>query len=107
MKTETRESKPGVTLAPGETYVTDQALVITTLLGSCGSVCLFDSDHKILGMNHFLLSNQLSDQSDLACASEAGRYGIHTMELIRVIRFDTRNQKTVTFYHLWQREQHD
>lgn len=42
-------------LRPGEIIVTDGALKITTVLGSCVSVCLFDKDRRIAGMNHYMM----------------------------------------------------
>lgn len=42
-------------LYPGQLLVTKDAMEITTILGSCVSVCLFDSIRRIAGMNHFLL----------------------------------------------------
>ncbi len=69
-------------LEPGEHYVTNQDVIISTLLGSCVSACLYDSVNKIMGMNHFLLSNKRYKKAGPIYASEAGRYGIHAMELV-------------------------
>jgi chemotaxis protein CheD len=44
-------------LYPGTLFVTNKPYYITTLLGSCVAVCLFDQRLKIGGMNHFLLPN--------------------------------------------------
>lgn len=44
-------------LYPGTLIVADKPYYITTLLGSCVAVCLFDQRLKIGGMNHFLLPN--------------------------------------------------
>jgi chemotaxis protein CheD len=52
-------------LYPGQLVVTRDAMEITTLLGSCVSVCLFDSIRKIAGMNHFLLPVNEKNNSDL------------------------------------------
>jgi len=62
--------------------VTTQNEVIHTLLGSCVSACLYDPIHRIMGMNHFLLSNSRYTQKLPSCITEAGRYGIHSMELL-------------------------
>ncbi len=67
---------------PGEFWVTDQNVVISTLLGSCVSVCLQDPVHKISGMNHFLLSNRKFSKESAICLTEAGRYGVNAMELV-------------------------
>jgi chemotaxis protein CheD len=71
-----------VNILPGEYYVTNRPATIHTLLGSCVSACLFDPVNKVVGMNHFLLSNRRYAMELPTCLSEAGRYGIHAMELI-------------------------
>lgn len=43
------------TLIQGSIYCSVEPANITTVLGSCVSVCLFDVNTKIGGMNHFLL----------------------------------------------------
>lgn len=42
-------------LLPGEMIVTSRALKISTILGSCVSVCLYDEEKRIAGINHYLL----------------------------------------------------
>jgi chemotaxis protein CheD len=71
-----------MTILPGEYYVTNEEVVISTLLGSCVSACLYDPYNKIIGMNHFLLSNKVYARDMPMCVTEAGRYGIHSMELM-------------------------
>jgi chemotaxis protein CheD len=44
-----------VYLHPGHVYVTDKPVDITTVVGSCVSVCLWDRTSKVAGMNHFVL----------------------------------------------------
>lgn len=73
---------PRVTLNPGMFYVTAKTELITTLLGSCVSVCLQDKEAGISGMNHFLLANQRYARNMPASITEAGRYGIHAMEVL-------------------------
>ncbi len=41
-------------LKPGFIYLTAEPTVITTVLGSCIAVTLFDKKNKIGGMNHFV-----------------------------------------------------
>jgi chemotaxis protein CheD len=43
---------------------------------------LYDPVHRIMGMNHFLLSNRRYRKEGPLVTSEAGRYGIHAMELV-------------------------
>jgi chemotaxis protein CheD len=71
-----------ITINPGEYYVSNEDAVITTLLGSCVSACLYDPCNKITGMNHFLLSSKQYARNMPVCTTEAGRYGIHSMELL-------------------------
>lgn len=69
-------------IKPGEYHVTDKGVIITTLLGSCVSACLYDPVQKIIGMNHFLLSNKRYARDLPFSVTEAGRYGVHAMELL-------------------------
>ena len=77
-----------VKILPGEFYATADATAITTLLGSCVSVCLFDRESGVGGMNHFMLpqilegSNETrcADPSAVACAAPcSARYGACAM----------------------------
>ena len=52
-------------LYPGQLVVTKDAMEITTILGSCVSVCLFDPIRRIAGMNHFLLPVNDKYKSDI------------------------------------------
>jgi chemotaxis protein CheD len=76
------ESGNHVTIMPGEYYVSNRKAMIRTLLGSCVAACLFDSESGVIGMNHFLLSNRRYAKNLPVCLSEAGRYGMHAMELL-------------------------
>ncbi len=71
-----------IVLQPGDYYVTDQDVILSTLLGSCVSACLYDPINKIIGMNHFLLSSVKYSTKTPLCISDAGRYGVHAMELM-------------------------
>lgn len=46
---------PGRYLYPAEIFVSSEPTMISTVLGSCVAVCLWDSRFAIGGMNHFLL----------------------------------------------------
>lgn len=65
-------------ILPGEFYVTRLPECITTVLGSCISVCAFDLAQQVGGMNHFMLPS--SGSSKLYLASKAFRYGDIAME---------------------------
>jgi chemotaxis protein CheD len=66
-----------ITVVQGEYAVsTDPTAVMSTVLGSCVAMCLFDPVNRVGGMNHFLL----------ATSSQAGsddmKYGINAIELL-------------------------
>jgi len=46
-------------LAPGQLHVSADDVQITTILGSCVAVCLWDGEARVGGMNHFLLPRGL------------------------------------------------
>ena len=76
------KGKPRIVIDPGEYYVTDRDEIISTLLGSCVAACLWDPVSRIIGMNHFLLAHNRQESREALLISEAGRYGIHAMELL-------------------------
>lgn len=82
MRTLVEGGKKRVVIDPGEYFVTSEDLVISTLLGSCVSACLWDPVNRIVGMNHFLLAERNPSKGTPLMVSEAGRYGIHAMELL-------------------------
>jgi chemotaxis protein CheD len=55
---------------------------VKTLLGSCVAACLYDEESGIAGLNHFLLAAPRYSRSMPLSVTEAGRYGIHAMELL-------------------------
>ena len=64
---------PAAKVLPGEFFVHDEDLVITTTLGSCIAACLWDRNTRVGGMNHFMLPEGSGD---------SGRYGSYAMELL-------------------------
>ncbi len=76
------DSKKTINLMPGEYYVTNKDIVISTIVGSCVTVCLYDPVRAIIGMNHFLLSKRQYPRKYRMCLTEAGRYGVYAMELM-------------------------
>lgn len=42
-------------LYPGQVFATREPIVISTILGSCAAICLWDRTRKAGGMNHYLL----------------------------------------------------
>lgn len=71
-----------VILHPGDCRVSDRPVTLYTLLGSCVAVCLYDPVRRVMGMNHFLLANRRYPRETPTLASDAGRYGIHAMEIL-------------------------
>lgn len=65
-----------VKVLPGEFFVADEDVVLTTVLGSCVSACIWDPRLRLGGMNHFLLPE--GTEADPLSAS--GRYGAFAME---------------------------
>jgi chemotaxis protein CheD len=48
-------NRPRHFLYPGQVFVTRDPIVISTILGSCAAVCLWDRHKRVGGMNHYLL----------------------------------------------------
>ena len=67
-----------VNIGIGELHVATEPTVISTILGSCVSVCLFDPVKRMGGMNHMLLPGS----PDMKEFNESARYGINAMELL-------------------------
>jgi chemotaxis protein CheD len=64
-----------VKVLPGEYFVSNEELVIMTVLGSCIAACIWDNKIRAGGMNHFMLPD--GDSAD-----GFGRYGSYAMELL-------------------------
>ena len=70
-----------VKVLPGEFYVSAQEELVTTVLGSCVSVCIHDPLLGIGGMNHFMLPEPMGPRDNwTATAGRAARYGSDAME---------------------------
>jgi len=75
---------------PGEFYVTNRTEIISTVLGSCIAVCLYDEVNRVCGMNHFMLPEKPSNIfinkeyqfTDTFFESNSLRYGSYAMELL-------------------------
>ncbi len=69
-----------VTILPGDLYVSNEDIFISTVLGSCISIALFDMENRIGGLNHFMLpktSRILATNQE-----ESGKYGEFAVELL-------------------------
>jgi chemotaxis protein CheD len=65
---------------PGEYYITAEDELIGTLLGSCVSVCLHDSENHVGGMNHFMLPGRIRSGGFLS--DDYAKYGITAINKI-------------------------
>ena len=48
-------------LYPGQVFVTRDPITISTILGSCAAICLWDRHKRVGGMNHYLLPEGSGD----------------------------------------------
>ena len=72
-------------ILPGELYVSTHGEMISTVLGSCISVCIRDKNKGIGGMNHFMLPQDSEFSSERwgdNQATSASRYGNWAMEYL-------------------------
>ena len=68
------QGAPVVHLHPGQIFIASEPATVTTILGSCVAVCLWDPLAKIAGINHFLLP------SVPVASSHDARYGNRAMQ---------------------------
>ncbi|MDE1965429.1 MAG: chemoreceptor glutamine deamidase CheD [Xanthomonadaceae bacterium] len=78
-------SRYNVKVLPGEYYVSRQDELISTVLGSCVSACIYDRRLRLGGMNHFMLPEPSGERgaerdSWSATVGRAARYGNDAME---------------------------
>lgn len=64
------------TIHIGGVYASREPALVSTVLGSCVSACLFDPVAKVGGMNHFMLPDGVQD------GELPSRYGVHAMEML-------------------------
>ena len=66
-----------ISVIQGEVHISaDPEAVLSTILGSCVAVCMWDPVAGVGGMNHFLLPTQAGRKG------ETVKYGAHAMELL-------------------------
>ncbi|MEE4357104.1 MAG: chemotaxis protein CheD [Desulfococcaceae bacterium] len=73
-----RKIKQHIRLHIGDYYASRRPVMISTLLGSCVAVCMFDPVAHIGGMNHILLPGK----ADMRKFDMSARFGINAMELL-------------------------
>ncbi len=69
-----------VTIHPGEFFATSSDTIISTVLGSCVAVGLFDEGSAMGGLNHFMLPGEVG-RDDIARDPNA-KYGMYAIELL-------------------------
>lgn len=69
-----------ITIHPGEYFATKDDTIISTVLGSCVAVGLYDETTKMGGLNHFMLPGEVG-KIDLVRDPNA-KYGMYAMELL-------------------------
>ncbi|HEY2512561.1 MAG TPA: chemotaxis protein CheD [Polyangiaceae bacterium] len=62
--------RQAVQLYPGQLFASASPSVVTTILGSCVAVCLWDATRGIGGMNHFMLPDPVGT------AKHSPRFGV-------------------------------
>jgi len=80
-------------LLPGEYYVTTGDMVLVTVLGSCVSACVRDTQSGIGGMNHFMLPESVHEADNPL--SSSARYGTYAMEVLinHLIKLGARRER--------------
>lgn len=82
-----------VKVLPGEFSVSDDDIMMVTVLGSCVAACIRDQQTGIGGMNHFMLPD--SGLAASATAGNATRYGDHAMKVLieRLLQLGARRER--------------
>ena len=75
---DSRAERTRVILKPAELHISTTQEMLTTVLGSCVAVCLWDPETRIAGMNHFVLSHRKDSTSGYPDEA-AGRFGEDAM----------------------------
>jgi chemotaxis protein CheD len=82
-------------LLPGELFVSAQPVKVKTILGSCIAVCLWDTEQRIGGINHFLLPHGVKSFDNV------GRFGNlalpELLDQLRAIGAHTRSMSAKIF----------
>ncbi|HNX58736.1 MAG TPA: chemotaxis protein CheD [Spirochaetota bacterium] len=75
--------KKTLNILPGDYAISREDIVITTVLGSCISVCFYSDRSPYCGMNHFMLPESRTEKSAGSIMhSDAAFYGINAMEQV-------------------------
>lgn len=80
-------------LHPGFIFVSQEPHFIHTVLGSCVSVCLWDSVNRFGGMNHYIYASCNNEERN-------GRYGEVSLPHLLQLMLDMGSKKTNLHAHL-------
>lgn len=82
MKTifDSKFQKEVVLVGQGELAISDRSRLLSTTLGSCIAVCLFDLEVEVGGMNHYMLPGPALHEECLVFTK--AKYGINSMEML-------------------------
>ena len=69
-----------ITIYPGEYYVSKGPELISTILGSCVAIVLFDAENEIGGMNHFMLARKTKNSPE--AQGPAARFGEFAIDIL-------------------------
>jgi chemotaxis protein CheD len=78
-----------VYLHPGQLVASKEPCVVTTILGSCVSVCVFDPERRVGGMNHFVLPESFDKSASSARFAPAA----HEDLLARILELGASHEK--------------
>jgi chemotaxis protein CheD len=79
-----RFNKRYLNIVAGDYFVSNEDIIMGTVLGSCISVCLYSGNSSYCGMNHFMLperSARFRNEKDIM-HTDAAFYGINSMEML-------------------------
>ncbi|MBN2618037.1 MAG: chemotaxis protein CheD [Spirochaetales bacterium] len=94
----TKFKKEVVTIYSGECYVSTSGEILSTILGSCVAVCLYDLRNGIGGMNHFMLPTRTYKTAEYGQPLKYGDYAIeHLIEQMLKLGSDFNNIKAKIF----------
>jgi chemotaxis protein CheD len=74
-----------IKILPGEYYYSQTQEYISTTLGSCVAACIWDEEHRVGGMNHFMLPLTDIESGNVTWGklpTDATRYGNYAMEFL-------------------------
>jgi chemotaxis protein CheD len=78
-----------VYLHPGQVFASAEPAMVTTVLGSCVSVCLFDPSAHLGGMNHYQLPHWAGNGTSSPCFGNVAMRTLYD----RVLALGARNQE--------------